>query len=218
MGLLNRLFSGSDPKFSRPFHKNETTADLKEWFAKAPNWKALDSRITDVLIERLQGNPMFEVFVHLSWDTGLIKEYAALGKSLESRFSEPQWAPMFSEALCANITKILYRTGCSNRDRVVELMRSSRCSHDELKKHYRFAMDAFECSINMQPTFLLGYLALAALKHLVNRPEEAREFCDRGLAQAEKMKEDMKTVPFPADIRNAIEEGEAKLRELLREL
>ena len=209
MGLLNWMLGKSEQSFSRPFHKNETEADFREWFSKAPSWNALDPRITDALIDRLYGNPMFEVFVQLSWEADLVKQYAPLAKSLESGIVE---------ALYGQINQILYRTGCSSLDRVIDLMRSPQRTQDALKKPYGFAMDSFESSIELQPSFLPAYVQLAVLKHIFNRDDEAREFCNRGLAQVEELKK----VPLPSrpdmNFRGAVDETEMKLRAVLKDL
>lgn len=209
MSLLNWMLGRSEQSFSRPFHKNETEADFREWFSKAPSWNALDPRITDALIDRLYRNPMFEVFVHLSWEADLVKQYAPLYKSLESGIVE---------AFYGQINQILYRIGCSNLDRVIDLMRLPQRTEDVLKKPYGLAMDSFESSIQLQPSFLPAYVQLAILKHILGRDDEAREFCNRGLVQVEELKK----APLPSgpdmNLRGAVEETEMKLRTLLKDL
>ena len=209
MGLLDLIFGRSAPAFSRPFHKNQTKADFREWFSKAPSWSTLDPRITDALTDRLYGNPMFEVFVHLSWETDLVKQYAPLAKLLEIGIAE---------ALLGQINTILFRTGTASLERLIDLMKSPRQNQDALKKYYGFAQDSFECSIEIQPAFLHSYVQLAVLKHLFNHDDEARELCRKGLAQSE----DLKKVPLPTrpelNLRGAVDEAETKLRALLKDL
>lgn len=204
MGLLDWI---SKQSFSRPFHKNQTRADFKEWFAKAPGWDTLDPKIAEALIERLYGNPMFEVFVHLSREARLIGQYAALNGLLRNGTDE---------AFVGAINNILFRTGSASLELVVELMRPS-ANQDELKKHYGFAADCFECAIELQPSFLHAYVQQAVLKHLFNRDDEARDLCNRGLVQAEILKK----VPLPSrpgmNLRGAVDEAEVRLRTLLTE-
>jgi hypothetical protein len=216
MGILGRLLGIWKPAFSRPFFKNETTEDFKEWFGNAPRWKRLDSRIADALIERLKGNPIFEVLVHLSWDADLIKEYAYIPRSFDGRNFSLDSRALFYEAIYANINQILYRIGGASRDRAMQILQSAQPSQDEFKKHCRIALDAFECTINLQPAFLAGYLQLAALKLAFNKNEEAREICQKGLAQADKIRKDMELAP--PDLRDSFIEADSKLRELLAQI
>ena len=51
---------------SRPFHHNKPKADEAEWFANTSQWKRLDSRLIQAVIERLHADPIVEVFVHAS--------------------------------------------------------------------------------------------------------------------------------------------------------
>jgi hypothetical protein len=75
MSLFSRLFGGSALTSNhagvevrpRQFVDNTSISDYARWFADAPGWKDLDRRLINVLIERLYGNPMFEVFVHASY-------------------------------------------------------------------------------------------------------------------------------------------------------
>ena len=205
MGVLDWI---SKYSFSRPFHKNQTRADFKEWFAKAPGWDTLDPKIAEALIERLYGNPIFEVFVHLSREARLIGQYEALN-GLPGKGAD--------EAFVGAINNILFRTGSASLELVVELMRPS-ANQDELKKHYGFATDCFECAIELQPSFLHAYVQQAVLKHLFNRDDEARDLCNRGLVQAGILKK----APLPShhgmNLRSAVDEAEARLRTLLAEL
>ena len=209
MGLFDWVLGKSEQSFSRPFHKNETKADFREWFSKAPSWNTLDPRITDALVERLYGNPMFEVFVQLSWEADLIKQYAPLAQSLGSGIVEE---------LYGQINQILYRIGCSSLDRMIELMKSPQRNEDALKQSYGIATDSFESSIELQASFLPAYVQLAVLKQIFNRDDEAREFCNRGLAEVEKLKK----VPLPSrpdmNLRASVDEIEIKLRAVLKDL
>ena len=83
MGFLNRLFGGNVGEWTpRPFLKNTTPEHVREWFAHVPPWSKLAPGLQDVLIVRLMGNPMFEVFVHVSMQEKLIEEYRALDRLL----------------------------------------------------------------------------------------------------------------------------------------
>jgi tetratricopeptide (TPR) repeat protein len=205
MGLLDWI---SKQSFSRPFHKNQTRADLKEWFAKAPGWDTLDPKIAEALIERLYGNPRFEVFVHLSREGRLISQYAELNELLGKGADE---------AFVGAINNILFRTGLASLEVVVKLIRPSG-NQDELKKHYGFATDCFECAIELQPSFLHAYVQLAILKHLFNRDDEARDLCNRGLVQAEILKKPVLPSRSGMNLRGTVDEAEVRLRNLLTDL
>lgn len=205
MGLLDWI---SKQSLSRPFYKNQTRADLKEWFAKAPDWDTLDPKIAEAFIERLYGNPMFEVFVHLSREARLIGQYAALNGLLGKGADE---------VFVGAINDILFRTGSASLELVVELMRPS-ANQDELKEHYGFATDCFECAIELQPSFLHAYVQQAVLKHLFNHDDEARDLCNRGLVQAEILKKAPSPSRCGMNLRGAVDEAEVRLRNLLTEL
>lgn len=126
-----------------------------------------------------------------------------------------------SAAICPKIAQILFSMGIPNYEQATKIRTTlspgrtkNNPIYDEFVKQHRYALDAFESSIHVEPDFLLAYVNLALLKLMVHNDDEAREFCNQGLNRIEKMKE----VPQPSDMRGTIENVETCLQEILRDM
>jgi hypothetical protein len=194
----------------RPFHENKSKHDIAEWFAHVDPWTPLDPRIIQLLIQRLYGNPMFEVFVHASQDCNVVSEYAPLRALFDKGVGE--------FAACGKIAQLLTAAGVANGVGFTELMRSPKPDKVELGRLYANALNACEAAVNVEPSFLPAYGQLALLRQLTGKTEDAISFCEQGLAQVEKMK----TYPLPRrpemNLAGSVDDVEEELRAILREL
>jgi hypothetical protein len=70
MGFFNSLFGGKieNENRSKPFYKNSSSLERKDWFSRTRPWNGIDSKIIDALINKFGDNPMFEVFVVTSME------------------------------------------------------------------------------------------------------------------------------------------------------
>lgn len=218
-GVLDRMFGGqgfsSVPKTrgwrARPFFENKTKGEFVEWFSNVPPWNKLDTRIAEILIDRFGGDPIFEVFVHVSHERNLVPKYAALQSLVGvdgGKFS-----------ICPRIAMILASAAEDSRSAIA--MALKRGNQNDLKKHYGHAVDALESAIKIEPNIALLYLQIATLKASIGKNEDARRFCKAGLERIQKLK----SVPFHKSsiesVRNArsdMEEIESDINALLSKL
>lgn len=214
--LLGRAEPPGDPSKGtsswkpRPFHKSESKEDFDKWFAHTDPWARLDPRLIQLLIQRLYGNPMFEVFVHASQDCKLVHDYIPLRTLFDKGVGE--------FAACGQIARILTSAGANKGENFARLMRNQRADTEELSSLYGNAMNACEAAIHVEPAFLPAYLQLARLRQLVGKTQDAIGFCKTGLAQVERTKK----YPLPRrpdlDLGGVADDVEAQLRSLLKHL
>lgn len=174
------LIAGARDSRPRPFHDNRSKADQADWFANAPGWKRVDSRLASLLIDRLHGNPMFEVFVHASQDCGVIPKYEPLSTLFDRGAGSIAALPKVAEILCT--------AGAAQGVRFAELFQSTRGDQKEMSRLYGNAMNACEASVHIEPNYLPAYVQLALLRSMLNKNEDAASFCRLGLEAVSRMR------------------------------
>lgn len=193
----------------RPFHANKSKEQATEWFAHVEPWSRLDRRLVRVLIERLYGNQMFELFVHASQNCDVVPLYMPLSRLFDKGVGEV--------AACPNVAKILVMAGAKHAMLFAGLLQAGK-GGKAFEEHYRNALDACEAAIHVEPGFLPAYLQMARMRQLVGKTDEAIQFCRQGLAQVEKAKK----TPLPSrpdmNLLGAVDEAEEQFRTLLRTL
>ena len=218
MGFWSKLIGDSASEDSWrnwkpcPFPENKTKADCKEWLCNTPNspWAIVDPKIIDIYIDRMFGNPEFELFIWTSFELMLIKEYASL-----IRFGDN-----LQFAVCPKTAEMLHKGGLSHQDAAMKILQNASQNNisDKEEKGFRFHMslasNAYESAILVEPNGLAAYTSLAALKALAKKPEAAAKYCKAGLARIEEMK----TVPFPDEMKRGLQQMEKLFHEILNEL
>lgn len=207
MGIFN--FFKKNSFVPRPFFENKTKEEFQEWFRNVPEWNTLDSGITDSLIDRMLGDPYFELFMFTSMELNLIKEYIPLRQFVGKEYG--------NVAIYSKIANSLFQKGLANFRKAEEIKQLGfpdgsvgNKRFNEFKTYYKNSMDSFESAIHVEPDFLMPYPFLAKLKLMVNRHNEAFEFCKQGLERIDQMKK----IPFPHDMKKGTEEIESVLKEL----
>jgi hypothetical protein len=194
----------------RPFHQNKSRSDYEEWFASTGEWRRVDRRLIKVLIDRLQGNPMFEVFVHASQDGNIVPQYKPLSVLFDKGVGDV--------AACPRVADILCGSGVAQGARFAELLRTPAANKNELERLYANAMNACEAAIHVEPQYVVGYLRLAELRRMLGKKSDAIRFCENGLAQIQLMS----ARPLPSrpglELRQAVDEVKAALSSMLQEL
>jgi hypothetical protein len=192
----------------RPFFKNESKDDFKQWFANVQPWNQLDARLVDVLINRFHSNPMFEVFVHVSQSCNLVPRFVPLGALFDQGIGEIAALP--------KIAGVLLEVGQLHREALVQLLTTRTLDQKQLESHYGQAQDAFESALIAEPSSLPGYLELALLKLAVGQKDDARRFCKRGLEAVAMLKRVLSNNPRVTKTRtgHSIEEVRERLQAL----
>lgn len=207
------LVTAADKWRPRAFHQNQSKADYEEWFANAPGWSRVDPRLTSLLIDRLDGNPMFEVFVHASQDCNLVPKYEPLRALFDRGVGNVAALPRVAELLCA--------AGSAQGARCAEILQSRRGNQKELSELYANAINAFEASMHIEPNYLPAYVQLALLRSILYKKDEAANFCRLGLEAVVRLR----STPFHrselATVKNAhrdLDEVENQLKSILASL
>jgi hypothetical protein len=219
--VFDRMFRGStvgtgDSKLSgkwrpRLFHENKSRADIAEWFAHVDPWTRVDPRLIQVLIDRLYGSPMFELFVHASQDCQLIQQYVPLRSLFEKDITV---------AACPSVAGILTTSGAAQAYAFAKLMESANPDRARLQTLYSNALNACEAAIHVEPLFMEAYLHLAHLRRMLGKTEEAIKLCAEGLAQAAKLKQSPLHLSHLPEINSlkGVREVETQLTVLLLDL
>ena len=157
---------------------------FREWFAVNPGWMELDFKITEALINRFYPNPMFEVFIYLSWENNLVREYKNLGRYLE----------ISPEAFYGQVNLILSRLGDSHVKQITQVIDQVKRTgkRDELKetwlKSSQIIKDSFECCLAIQPSYAYACLQLTNYYGIIQDFNEAKKWCSKGLGEVVKQK------------------------------
>ncbi|HKU52542.1 MAG TPA: hypothetical protein VJQ25_08750 [Nitrospira sp.] len=202
-----RVREGWDP---RPFYKNQSKEQIKEWFAHVEPWALIDTRILDALIERLYGNPMFELFVLTSMEAGLVPQYQQFKRLFDIGVGDV--------AIYSQVANVLFRYAESNREHAIRILSSPPPDPEELKKYYVPAINALEASIHVEPLFLPSYASYAILRMALGKKEDALQMCQRGLARVDQLK----AAPLPSrpdmDLKSGVDAAEQCLRDIMRDV
>lgn len=219
--IFDRMY-GKEPKSSavktspwtpRPFFENHSREDFQEWFAHLPPWNRLDARVIQILIDKLSGSLLFEVFVHVSQDRNLIQHYLPLRSLFEGGVGE--------FAVCPQISRLLFKAGQLSHESFFKIMNSSSYDEKKAKANYAQAMDAYEVSLHLDPYFLPTYFQMASLKLLIGKKADGMDFCKRGLDAAERLEEvpfEKSELPSIRIARQEIDAIKVQLKSLLNEL
>lgn len=164
----------------RPFHHNKSKTDEAHWFANAPGWSRIDSRLITVLIDRLHGNPMFELFVHASQDCNVVAKYEPLSALFNRGVGNVAALP--------SVAEILSTAGAAHGAKFTDLVQSKSASKEELTRLYQNAMNACEASVHVEPNYIPSYIHLAVLRSLVNNKNDAIDVCNRGLEAVKRLR------------------------------
>ena len=168
---------------SKPFHKNSSNSERKDWFARTRPWHKVDPRIIDALIAKYNDNPMFEVFVVTSMEKSLVGEYEEIGR----KGIDPIVA-------CSVISGILFRHGASAAAQVMKMFKSGNQDKNKFSKFYSEALDMLESSTIIDTNQVGAYVQLASLKALLSKNDEALSFVRQGLATIQRIRES--NIPF----------------------
>lgn len=197
----------------RPFYQNHSKEDQEDWFANAPGWNRVDSRLISLLIARLDGNPMFEVFVHASQDCGIIPKYELLSALFDQGVGNVAALPRVAEFLCT--------AGATQGSRCAEILQSKKGNQKELSTLYGNAMNACEASVAIEPNYLPAYVQLALLRSMLDKKDDASNFCRLGLEAVARLR----SAPFHlselATVKNAhrdLDQVESQLKSILASL
>ncbi len=167
-------------RFSRPFFENKTNDDYMEWFTHVEPWNKLDSRITEILVDRFDGDPAFEAFVHVSQELNLVPKYIRLQSLLNTdggRF-----------AICPRIAVELSDAAEHCHSSVGRILESNDKDTDKLKKHWINCVFALESAIYIEPNLLPAYVQMASFKAMVGKNDDAKQYCMKGLEKVEQLK------------------------------
>lgn len=194
----------------RPFHENQSKADQADWFANAPRWNEVDSRLILLLIDRLHGNLMFEVFVHASQDCGVIPKYEPLNILFDRGVGDVAALPRVAEILCT--------TGAAQAARFTKILQSGKGDRKELIRLNRNVMNACEASIHLEPNYLQSYVHLALHLSMLNQKDDAVKFCKQGLETVNRLRNYPFHLSELATIKNAhqgLDQVEGVLKSIL---
>ncbi len=191
---------------ARPFHHNKSRDDEAQWFANAPGWNLIDSRLIAVLIDRLHGNPMFEVFVHASQDCDVVSKYVDLNALFDRGVGEVAALP--------RVAAILGASGAEHCVKFSELLKSKSTSEKVLGRFYENALNACQASVHVEPNYVLSYVHLAVLRSMVNQGADALAFCSKGLEAVARLRR----APFHRSELPAIKNAGQDLDEIERRL
>ena len=168
---------------SKPFHKNANNSERKDWFSRTRPWHKVDPRIIDALIAKYNDDPMFEVFVITSMESGLVKEYEDIGlKGIDPKVA------------CSVISGILFKHGANASSQVGNMFKSGNINERKLSKVYGDAMNLLESSKIIDANQINAYVELAGLKGMLNKNDEALSFVQQGLSAIKRIRES--DVPF----------------------
>lgn len=179
-GLFQRMLGSRQGPVARPFFKNKTRDEFLEWFAHVAPWSGLDSRITALIVARFDPGVIFESFVLASDEYGLVPQYIALRKFLDT--------PSGHLAICPSIAQILSLAAENSRSFVIRAMESKQSPVEEVVWHNRNALMALEAAVQIEPDYLPPYLQFALLRAMMRKHDEARTYCMMALERIDEQK------------------------------
>lgn len=198
---------------ARPFHENKSKADAAEWFANAPGWNRIDSRLISALIDRLHGNPMFEVFVHASQDCGVVAKYGPLSTLFDRGVGSVAAVPRVAEILCT--------AGAAQGAKFAEMFKPQSANQKELSRLYGNAVNACEASLHLEPNYLPSYVHLALLRSMLNKKDDAVRYCTLGLEAVSRLRRapfHLSALPAIKDAQQDLDQIESHLKAMLADL
>ena len=213
MGLLNFILGKNNKQWTpKPFYENKTKTDFQEWFSHVPEWAVLDTAITDALIDKMLGDTQFEVFMFVSLEQDLIKEYIPL-----KQYARNDCADIIIRSKVASILghsgDLYYKKAKALNAKVPSNAARGNPQYDAVAECLNQAINAFESAIHVEPRFLPPYMYLVELKQITKKPTEALAFCTVGLATIN----DIKSRPIPDKMRSEVEQVETFLKSFMSE-
>lgn len=181
----------------RPFHENKSRSDFLQWFANVKPWNEVDAEVLSVLIDRFDGNPLFEVFVHASREQSLVRKFSQLNQLARTESGR--------HAIGPRVAVMLSSAAEDSREAIAKAL--NRKHEGDLQRHYSLAVDSLEAALVIEPNIVLLYLQMATLKAMVGRNEEASSFCKAGLAKIASLK----TMPFDRSTLASVREANADM-------
>jgi hypothetical protein len=211
MGFWSKLFGASGDRWKpRAFFENTTREQVLDWFAHVSPWCDLDTRLQDLYILRMMGNPMFELFVHVSMEQNLVAKYRQLENLI------PVGVPA---AIYARTADILCSSGRQSRDEFMRLLPNARAGRTEqMSAHYMAAISAFDAAVHIEPDFAPAYAEMATTLMIFQKRKEAADWCRRAIAVVAKFGQ----APLPhrpgMDLASSASGLDRHLRDMLNEI
>ncbi len=167
----------------RPFYKNETPEEKREWFANVPMWNKVNPQLLEEISEKFGSNPLFEVFVITSMETGLVDEYVKLGHR--------GYVPGIG---CTQVAGVLCKEGIASVNKMTQLMQAPRIDKGKIVPLCSEIINTLEPAIALDENQILAYLGLAHMKAMLDRRQEAIDMAKQGLNKVIELKD--KKTPF----------------------
>jgi len=185
MGFFNSLFGGKieNENRSKPFHKNSSSLERKDWFSRTRPWNGIDSKIIDALINKFGDNPMFEVFVVTSMEHNLVLRYEQMNKK-----------DLAEAVICSIIATILCEVGTLSAKRMIALQGEFQNNIKEVRKHYGTVRDTLETAIVLDENQIAAYTYLSVVLGLIKNFEDGLKYARQGIAAIQEIRKS--NVPF----------------------
>lgn len=155
-----------------PFWKLKNREEIFNYFKKTKNWKKLDDKIINTIIDKFIDNmEAFEVFVITSEKCSLVK----------NNFIHLAHTENISLTMILFATT-LYNTGSIYRDRLIEIIDDSLTEVKEKSKLLERAKMAYESAVKLDKYFISAYYQLAFLwGSIQNEYDEGIKYCQKGI-------------------------------------
>jgi hypothetical protein len=185
MGFFSSLFGDKieNENRSKPFHKNSSSLERKDWFLRTSPWNRIDSKIIDALINKFGNNPMFEVFVVTSKEHNLVLRYEQLNKKDQAE-----------AVICSNIANMLCEVGTHSAKRMIALQGGFQKNMKEVRKHYGIVRDTLETAIVLDKNQIAAYTYLSVVLGLIKKFEDGLKYARQGIAVIQEIRKS--NVPF----------------------
>jgi hypothetical protein len=209
--LLDFIFSKviKRENIDKPFFKNKSNADRKDWFLRTRPWHKVDPKVIDVLIEKFGEDPMFEVFVFTATELGLIDRFEKLAESNDD-----------AEMICSQIAAMFC---CSGNEKCrILLSRSADCENGEdiesIKHLHCLVVDAYEIANILDKKQVGGFLGLATIYASLNDTQKSLNYALEGLNRLNQLKiggHDVVLKEKRPDMWRTLVEADIKLKALI---
>ena len=185
MGFFNSLFGDKieNENRSKPFHKNSSSLERKDWFSRTRPWNRIDSKIIDTLINKFGDDSMFEVFVVTSMEQNLVLRYEQLNKEDQS-----------DALICSIIATMLCEVGIYSAKIMIALQDDFQKNIEELKKHYRIVRNALETAIVLDENQIAAYGYLSVVLGSIKQFEDGLKYAKQGISVIREIRKS--NVPF----------------------
>jgi hypothetical protein len=184
MGLFGSIFGEriANENKSKPFYKNATTEERREWFATTRPWHKVPRPLIEAMIGKLdRDRVMFEVFIIRSMETGLVERFSKI---------DPRTPP---EVMCAMVSGMLTQVGSELAKKMIALQeavrvgRGSQRDMDEASKAGSCAIDLLQAAVVLDANAARAFNGLAFLLAMVGRIADAAKYGKDGLEAIRRM-------------------------------